>query len=90
MVCLGNICINTLHKGDGDDDDNDNDDDDDDDDNNNNNNNNNPWSRVLLEKPTGSQRVKKFPGFYATRRFIAAIKITITMQRNSEVYPITT
>jgi hypothetical protein len=30
MVCLGNICINTLHKGN---------DDDDDDDNNNNNNN---------------------------------------------------
>jgi len=29
MVCLGNICINTLHKGDNDDDD------DDDDDNNN-------------------------------------------------------
>jgi hypothetical protein len=34
MVCLGNICINTLHKGAKDDDD-----DDDDDDNNNNNNN---------------------------------------------------
>jgi hypothetical protein len=33
MVCLRNICINTLHKGDNDDDD--------DDDNNNNNNNNN-------------------------------------------------
>ena len=32
MVCLRNICINTLHKGDNDDDD--------DDDNNNNNNNN--------------------------------------------------
>jgi hypothetical protein len=32
MVCLGNICINTLHKGAKDDDD---------DDNNNNNNNNN-------------------------------------------------
>ena len=31
MVCLGNICINTLHKRD--------DDDDDDDDDNNNNNN---------------------------------------------------
>jgi hypothetical protein len=31
MVCLANICINTLHKGDKDDDD--------DDDNNNNNNN---------------------------------------------------
>ena len=37
MVCLRNICINTLHKGDNDDDD----DDDDDNDNNNNNNNNN-------------------------------------------------
>jgi hypothetical protein len=36
MVCLGNICINTLQKGDNDDDD------DDDDNNNNNNNNNNP------------------------------------------------
>ena len=35
MVCLRNICVNTLHKGDNDDDD------DDDDDNNNNNNNNN-------------------------------------------------
>jgi hypothetical protein len=34
MVCLGNICINTLHKGAKDDDD----DDDDDDDNNTNNN----------------------------------------------------
>jgi hypothetical protein len=34
MVCLGNICIHTLHKGDDDDDDDDND-------NNNNNNNNN-------------------------------------------------
>ena len=33
MVCLRNICINTLHKGDDDDDD------DDDDDNNYNNNN---------------------------------------------------
>jgi hypothetical protein len=39
MIYLGNICINTLHKGaKNDDDDNDNDDDDDDDDNNNNNN----------------------------------------------------
>ena len=24
-----------------------------------------PWSRVLLEKPFGSQQVKKFPAFYA-------------------------
>ena len=29
-----------------------------------------PWSRVLLEKPTGSQLVKKFPEFHGTRRFI--------------------
>ena len=36
MVSLGNMCRDTLHKGDNDDDD-----DDDDDDNNNNNNNNN-------------------------------------------------
>jgi hypothetical protein len=43
MVCLRNICINTLHKRNNDDDDND--DDDDDDNNNNNNNNNNLLAR---------------------------------------------
>ena len=32
-----------------------------------------PWSRVLLEKLTGSQLVKKFPAFYGTRRFITAL-----------------
>jgi len=30
------------------------------------------YSRVLLEKLTGSQLVKKFPTFYGTRRFITA------------------
>ena len=40
MVCLRNISVDTLHKGDTQNDD-DEDDDDDDDDNNNNNNNNN-------------------------------------------------
>ena len=29
-----------------------------------------PWSRVLLEKPTGSQLVKNFPVFYGARKFI--------------------
>ena len=29
-----------------------------------------PWSRILLEKLTGSQLVKKFPAFYGTRKFI--------------------
>jgi hypothetical protein len=43
MVCLRNVSVDTLHKGDTEDvdDDDGNDDDDDDDDNNNNNNNNN-------------------------------------------------
>jgi len=31
-----------------------------------------PWNRVLLEKLTVSQLVKKFPAFYGTRRFITA------------------
>jgi hypothetical protein len=31
-----------------------------------------PWSRVLPEKLTGLQLVKKFPAFYGTRRFITA------------------
>jgi hypothetical protein len=30
------------------------------------------WCRVLLEKLTGLQLVKKFPALYGTRRFIAA------------------
>ena len=32
-----------------------------------------PRSRVLLQKLTGSQLVKKFPAFYGTRRFIIAL-----------------
>ena len=32
-----------------------------------------PWSRVLVEKVTGFQRVKKFPAFYGPRRFITAV-----------------
>jgi len=31
-----------------------------------------PWSRVLLEKLTGFQLVKKFSAFYGTRRIITA------------------
>ena len=31
-----------------------------------------PWSRILLEKKTGSQLVNKFPAFYGNRPFIAA------------------
>ena len=32
-----------------------------------------PWCRLLLEKPTGLQLVKKFHVFHGTRRFIAAL-----------------
>jgi hypothetical protein len=43
MVCLRNISVDTLHKGDADDDD-------DDDDNNNNNNNNNTLQEVKIQE----------------------------------------
>jgi len=33
-----------------------------------------PCSRVLLQKLTGFQRVKKFPAFHGTGRFIIAFK----------------
>jgi len=33
-----------------------------------------PWSKVLLQKLTGSQLVMKFPAFYETWRFITAFK----------------
>ena len=32
-----------------------------------------PWCRVLIEKLTGLQLVKKFPTFHGTRRFITAL-----------------
>ena len=32
-----------------------------------------PWCRVLLEKLTGLQLVKKFPAFHGARRFITAL-----------------
>ena len=32
-----------------------------------------PWCRILLEKLTGLQPVKKFPAFHGTRRFVTAL-----------------
>ena len=32
-----------------------------------------PWCRVLLEKLTGLQLVKKFPAYHGTRRFITSL-----------------
>jgi hypothetical protein len=41
-----------------------------------------PWSRILLEKLTGFQLVKKFPAFYATWRFIIAVTSVLLLFRN--------
>jgi hypothetical protein len=32
-----------------------------------------PWSRILLEKLTGFQLVKKFHACYGTRKFVTAV-----------------
>ena len=37
-----------------------------------------PWSRVLLEKLTGLQLVKKFLAFYGTRKFIPHSQMSVT------------
>ena len=46
-----------------------------------------PWCRVLLEKLTGLQLVKKFPAFHGTRRFITAF-ISVRQMSLSWVSPI--
>ena len=57
MVCLRNICVDTLYKGDTKDYD-----DDDDDDNNNNNNNNNNNKKETVDKMSDQRNgsVKRF------------------------------
>ena len=41
-----------------------------------------PWCRVLIEKLTGLQLVKKFPAFHGTRRFITALtRLQVTAVR---------
>ena len=49
------------------------------------------WSIVLLEKPTGSKLVKKFPAFYGTRRFITAFTSArhLSLSLASPIQPIT-
>jgi len=37
-----------------------------------------PWDRVLLDKLTGSQPVKKFSTFYETRTFNTLLKVPAT------------
>jgi hypothetical protein len=51
-----------------------------------------PWSRVLLEKLTGSQLVKKFPGIYGIRRFITAFTsarhLSLSWDRSNQSIPL--
>jgi len=47
-----------------------------------------PTNRVLLEKLTVSQQVKKFPTFYGTRRFITASTSASTYPYLSQLDPI--
>ena len=51
-----------------------------------------PWCRVLLEKLTGLQLVKKFPVFHGTRRFITALTNVRQLSQswaspNKSIYP---
>jgi len=50
-----------------------------------------PWSRVLLEKLTGFQLVKKFPALYGTRRFITAFtsarRLSLSWARSIQSIP---
>jgi hypothetical protein len=40
-----------------------------------------PWSRVLNEKPTGPQLLKKFSAFYGPRRFITVFTRALHMSQ---------
>jgi hypothetical protein len=44
------------------------------------------WSKVHLEKLTGSQLVKIFPEIYGTRRFISALTWAHHISPNAEPY----
>ena len=48
------------------------------------------WCRVLLEKPTCLQLVKKFPAFHGTQRFITALTIVrhLSLSWASPIQPI--
>ena len=54
-----------------------------------------PWCRVLLEKLTGLQLIKKFPAFHGTRRFITALTSVLHLSLTwaspiQSIYPHTT
>jgi len=41
-----------------------------------------PWCRVLIEKLTGLQLVKKFPAFHGTQRFITALTSVLHLSQS--------
>jgi len=45
-----------------------------------------PCCRVLLEKLTGLQLVKKFSAFYGTRKFITALTSDLYYNKNLRLY----
>jgi hypothetical protein len=45
-----------------------------------------PWSRVILEKLTGSQLVRKFHAFYGIRRFITSFTSARRLSYSSEAF----
>ena len=47
-----------------------------------------PWNRVLREKLTSSQLVKKFPAFYGIRMFITSLKNSATCPILSQTNPV--
>ena len=46
-----------------------------------------PWSRVLLEKLTGFQIVKKFPAFYGIQKFTSARHLSLSWASSIQSIP---
>jgi len=45
-----------------------------------------PWSRVLLDKLTGPQLVKKLSAFFGIRRFITVFTIVLILNQKNPVH----
>jgi len=49
-----------------------------------------PWSRILLEKLTGFQLLKKFSAIHGTRKFVTAFTSACHLSLSSHLYPVHT
>jgi hypothetical protein len=89
MVCLRNVSVDTLHKGDTEDDD-DNDDDDDDDNNNNNNNNNGTGKATLCFQNIWNNKIRGLRLRNSKLRYCLQVTATLKTKRkiNLETYKI--